>query len=339
MVACIKVLKKDAQEAKRYLMEHNMMSNNFYVQKTENSIIFPVTQNYTGPYTRLEQELTPRQSPSQAIPFKDALAKILSNEELTLAKTAHEIVGDIAIIEVPEVLEHKSKEIGEVLLQSNPQIKTVLRKAGGHEGVFRTQYMIVLAGEQTTIATYRENNCWITYDLSEMYFSARLATERKRIYEQVKEGEDVLVMFSGAAPYCCVIAKNTQANSVTGVEINPSGHEFGLQNIKKNKLKNVTLQCGDVRNIVPQLKEMYDRIIMPLPKTAEEFLDVALSVAKTNCIIHLYGFYHEEEFDKAYAEIKKYCEKYERKYNILSTTKVGQQSPRTYRICVDFQVE
>jgi tRNA (guanine37-N1)-methyltransferase len=78
---------------------------------------------------------------------------------------------------------------------------------------------------------------------------------------------------------------------------------------------------------------------MPLPKTAEEFLDVALSVAKANCIIHLYGFYHEDEFDKAYAEIKKYCTAANRTYEIISTTKVGQQSPRTYRICVDFQVE
>jgi hypothetical protein len=36
-----------------------------------------------------------------------------------------------------------------------------------------------------------------------------LSTERKRISELVKPGEKVLVMFSGAAPYVCVIAKKT----------------------------------------------------------------------------------------------------------------------------------
>jgi tRNA (guanine37-N1)-methyltransferase len=138
---------------------------------------------------------------------------------------------------------------------------------------------------------------------------------------------------------CETLACDTAAKKIVGVEINPAGHEFGLQNVKKNKLTNVELYCGDVREITPTLKQQFDRIIMPLPKTAETFLDVALAAAKKNCIIQLYGFYHEDEFEKAYTHIKNYCKAANREYTILSTTKVGQQSPRTYRICVDFQVQ
>ena len=145
-------------------------------------------------------------------------------------------------------------------------------------------------------------------------------------------------MFSGAAPYPCVLSKNTNAKHIVGVEINPEGHKFGLENVKKNKLENVDLYCGDVRAVVPTLNETYDRIIMPLPKTAEEFLDVALPVAKKGCAIHLYGFYHIDNFDKAEKEIAKYCERFNKKYKILEIVKAGQQSPQTFRICVDFKI-
>ena len=91
--------------------------------------------------------------------------------------------------------------------------------------------------------------------------------------------------------------------------------------------------------VVPKLDELFDRIIMPLPKTAEEFLDVALPVAKPGCIIHLYGFYHVDEFEKAKEEVAKYCEKFNRKYEIIEVVKAGQQAPKTFRICVDFVVE
>ena len=198
--------------------------------------------------------------------------------------------------------------------------------------------MKYLAGEDTRVAEYRENNCTLQVDVEEVYFSARLSTERKRISEKVQEGEDVLVMFSGAAPYPTVISKQTKAGSVIGVEINPAGHEYGLINIKKNKCKNVELYCGDVREVVPKLGKMFDRVIMPLPKTAEEFLDVAIPVARKGAVIHLYAFYHEDDFDKARQEIAKYCKNLHREYEIIEIAKAGQHAPRTWRICVDFKL-
>ena len=198
--------------------------------------------------------------------------------------------------------------------------------------------MKVLAGENTKVASYRENNCVIKYDIENVYFSARLSSERKRILELIKPEEEILVMFSGAAPYPCVFAKNSKAKEIIGVEINPKGHEFGLENIKKNKLNNVKLFCGDVREIVPQLHKQFDRIVMPLPKTAEEFLDITLPVAKKGATIHMYAFYHEDEFNKATDEIAKYCKAQNREFKIISVNKAGQHAPRTYRICVDFEL-
>ncbi|MCA9477869.1 MAG: class I SAM-dependent methyltransferase family protein [Nanoarchaeota archaeon] len=335
MVRSIEVDLKDAQHVKKELLEKQEINLEYRPIKENGKIYFPVTESYSGETTEkdLQESIRPK-----VLSFKEALEPILTPQELEIVKTAYDVAGNIAIIEVPLELQSKEKGIGEALLSTNPLIKTVLRKDSGHDGVFRTQDMKYLAGEETKVATYKENNCTLTFNVEEVYFSVRLSTERKRISDQVQEGENILVMFSGAAPYPCVLAKNTLAEHIVGVEINPQGHEFGLLNVKKNKLQNVELHCGDVREVVPTISWTYDRIIMPLPKTAEEFLDVALPVANKGCTIHLYGFYHEEEFDKAVAEIDKYCKAANRNYEIKEIVKCGQQSPRTYRICVDFVV-
>lgn len=340
MTRCIRVLKQEAQEAKRYVLEKNMLNHKYRVVKDENYIYFPIIDSYQGKWETCECDAQKSvREELVVIPFKEALAKILSEEELALAKTAYDVVGTIAIIEVPDELLSKDEQIGKALLDSHPYIKTVLRKDGIHQGTFRSQPMKFLAGVDTHIGEYKENNCRLRVDVQDVYFSARLSTERKRIAQQIKEGEEVLVMFSGVAPYPCVFAKQTLAKHVVGVEINPTGHKLGLENIKLNKVsEKVDLYCGDVREVVPTLQQSFDRIIMPLPKTAEEFLDVALAVAKPNAIIHLYAFYHEDDFDKAKQEIKKYCERANRTYEILEVVKAGQHAPRTYRICVDIQL-
>jgi tRNA (guanine37-N1)-methyltransferase len=337
MVECIKIKLQNAEKVKNELLEKKEIDLEHRPLRENGFIYFPV-KNYSGKEKILNKELEIHKRRLSAIPFKEALKKVLTTKEMKLAKTAYEVVGGIAIIEIPEELKDKSKLIAETLLKSNKQLTTVVKKASGHEGVFRTQKMTVLAGENTKVASYRENNCVIKYDIENVYFSARLSSERKRILELIKPEEEILVMFSGAAPYPCVFAKNSKAKEIIGVEINPKGHEFGLENIKKNKIKNVKLYCGDVRTIVPQLQKQFDRIVMPLPKTAEEFLDITLPVAKKGATIHMYAFYHEDEFSKATDEIKKYCEAQNRKFEILSINKAGQHAPRTYRICVDFKL-
>ncbi len=49
---------------------------------------------------------------------------------------------------------------------------------------------------------------------------------------------------------------------------------------------------GDARKIVyDQLSGVADRVIMNLPETAHEFIDVACNAIKSSCgIIHYYGF-------------------------------------------------
>jgi tRNA (guanine37-N1)-methyltransferase len=78
---------------------------------------------------------------------------------------------------------------------------------------------------------------------------------------------------------------------------------------------------------------------MPLPKGAENYLDLALKFIKKNGVVHFYDFLHENEFSKAYDKIEKACKKSNKKCRILNTAKCGQYAPGFYRICVDFGVK
>ncbi len=283
-----------------------------------------------------------KQSPRN---WKDALVLLLDEKELQEAKTAYDILGSIAIIEVPKSLKKKAKLIARTLLDVNPKLKTILMKAGQHSGTFRTQKLKYLAGEKTKVCEYKENGTRLRFNVEKTYFSARLSTERKRIAEQVKDNEDVLVMFSGAAPYVCVIGRNTKAKTITGVEINPKAHKYALENVKLNKLKNSFL----IRKNVHKLKNkdfekisapvVFDRIAMPLPKTADEFLNDTFKFSKKGTIIHLYDFLHESEFKEVEQKIFVAAKKANINVKILKFTKCGQYSPRKYRVCVDFVVE
>jgi len=84
---------------------------------------------------------------------------------------------------------------------------------------------------------------------------------------------------------------------------------------------------------------VFDRILMPLPKGGEYFLDLALKYIKNKGIIHFYDFLHEDEFYKAEEKVKSACKKHKKNFKILKTTKCGQYSPRFYRVCVDFLVD
>lgn len=166
----------------------------------------------------------------------------------------------------------------------------------------------------------------------------RLATERKRIIGQVRDGEEILVMFSGVGPYSIGIAKNKKPKEIYSVEINPIACKYQKENILLNKIKNIHLFKGDVKKIVPKLNKKFDRILMPLPRGAESFLGTALKAAKKNAIIHFYDFLHEDEFSKADEKIAKACKLAKKKYKILNLVKCGQFGPAIYRVCVDFKI-
>ncbi len=331
----VKVPLKKAEAAKNSLIKKGIIERGYLIFKEKEFIYLPVKERFKTGFSFADKKFEKIEKPKT---LREALEGKLTEKELFELKTAFDVVGEIAILEIDDELRKKEKIIGKALLATTPNIKTVLRKEGSHTGEFRAQKMKFLAGRNTKETVHKELGVKLKLNVEKVYFSPRITTERKRIMELVKPGEDVLVMFSGAGPYVCVIAKNTKAKSVYGVEINPDAHKYALENAKENWLYNVRLFLGDVRKVVPKLNKKFDRILMPLPKSGENFLDTALGAAKEKAVIHFYDFLDDRDIPKkAYEKVKKACERNKRKCRILGFVRCGQLAPRAFRVCVDFE--
>jgi len=250
----LKTSLKEAEKVKKYLLNKNIFNKECEIVKDKIFIYFPINEKKDlkkkFPFTEFTEKKLKK---THKITIADLLEGKLTKKELSLVPSAFDTIGNIIILEIKQGLVKKEKIVAEALLKLNKNIKTVSKKIGIHGGVFRTQKLKILAGERKKQTTYIENGVKIRLDVEKVYFSPRLSNERKRIMKLVKPGESILVMFSGCGPYPLVLAKNTKAKEIYGVEINPVAHKYSLENIKLNKISNIYFYCGDVKDILPKL--------------------------------------------------------------------------------------
>ncbi len=272
--------------------------------------------------------------------LRDALKGNLPDKEIALVPRAFDIVGDVAIIEIPEKLYRRRKEIAEGIVRTHPRVRTVCHKRGERGGEYRISDLEVIKGRGTE-TVHLEHGCRFKVDVRKAYFSVREATERERIARLVRPGENVLVMFSGVCPSPINYSRlQPEIGHAWGVELNPDAHRYALENVVLNKVQDkVTPICGDVREEVPRLALKFDRITMPLPKAAHMFLDVAVAALKDGGTIH---FYHVDREDDPYAEAVRLAgeaaEAAGKKARILDKMKVLPYGPRVWKVCVEFSV-
>jgi tRNA (guanine37-N1)-methyltransferase len=251
--------------------------------------------------------------------LREALSKKLTKKEMENLKTSFDIIGDIAIIEVPPKLVKKQKIIAETLMKIHNNVKTVLKKGSERKGELRLRNLKYMAGRKSTVTLHTEFGCKYKLDVKKTYFSPRESTERNRIADLVKKGETVLVMFAGIAPFSILIAKRKDVD-VYSVELNKDAHRYAKDNIHLNHVASkVEVVNGDVRKVCKSYYSACTRVIMPLPKEGYKFLDVAFKCVKPKGIIHFYFAGSIEEGEK---HIKKVADKLNRKVTIKKRTRV-----------------
>ncbi len=321
----------EAEKIRRILLKKFVYDSTRLTLKEDNYIYFPILKKVRG-ITCVEKKL---QKHWRDTDIHSILEGKIPKKLLELVPRALDIIGDIAIIELHEELKDYYNLVGNAVMLANKQVKVVCRKAGFFEGEYRTRKLEIIAGEKRKETTYTESGVRIKLNVETCYFSPRLSSERIRIARLVRPKESVLVMFSGVGPYTLVIAKHAKPKEIYAIEINPEAHKYALENLQKNHFKNIHIYKGDVNKVLPKLKKKFDRIIMPLPMDAAEFLPLALSYSKKGAIIHLYDF--ENEKDISELPKKKVKEKV-KKCRILRIVKCGQYSPGKYRICIDIKL-
>ncbi|NYZ77337.1 class I SAM-dependent methyltransferase family protein [Candidatus Micrarchaeota archaeon] len=333
----MKVPRKKAEEARRKIVSGGIYAEGYKAFHDEQHVYFPVLHAVEG-YGTIEME---GEKFERVKGLRELLAGILTDEELENLVTSYDLVGDIAIIEIPDELESKQKQIADAVLKTNKRLKVVAKKLGRVDSEFRVRPLKAIAGENRTETTYVEHGCRMRLDVAKVYFSIRLSNERKRIAELVKPGEHILALFAGVGPFPLVIAKKQPNTNIVAIELNPEGVRYMRENVRLNKNKNITVESGDAREIVfGKYRGFADRILMPLPRSAETFLDVAFAGARDGCMVHIYNF---APIENPYADIEKRiaeeAKKAGAKAEIVNRKIVRPYAPKIVQVVVDFRIK
>ncbi|MDI9620111.1 MAG: class I SAM-dependent methyltransferase family protein [Candidatus Nezhaarchaeota archaeon] len=251
-------------------------------------------------------------------------------------------VGDVVIVELPPELAEHEKLIAEAILAVHKNIRSVYAKTGAVGGTFRVRPLKLIGGEDKSVTVHREHGAMLVVDVKNVYFSPRLATERKRVAEQVLDGEVVVDLFSGVGPFAIQIALRKKA-LVYAIELNPIAYECLVKNVKLNNLKGkVVTFLGDAREVVENnVVRTADRVIMNLPERAVDYIDVALKALRGRGILHLYLFEREEDYEARVKEkvLRKVEENGWKVVDIPYVGLVKQVAPRQWHVAVDVEVQ
>jgi len=218
---------------------------------------------------------------------EEGLRALFDTHEKRLSPPArHELIGGIA------VLQDSDRAVAADLLGSRPGIHTVLATTSDVQGEYRTRDFEVLAGVPTTRTRVLEYGHRFTVDLSEAYFSPRLATERQRVLHQMGELETVLDMFAGVGPFA--ITMSTSARLVVSCDINPAAVILMKENCLENHCTNVMPVLADSGRLSKMVPWKFDRVVMNLPLHAPQFLDEAFRLCRPGGTIHFYALVSTE---------------------------------------------
>ena len=349
---CLKVPKIYGEKTIILADELEINNRELEIQKDADFVYIPLLrrprENELTSFTKQVSELQLltrlfRERKKRAKTFVELLEGRLTPHELASLPRAVDIVGDIAIIEIPRELKRHGKIIGEAVLQLHTNVRTVLSKAGAVSGTYRTREFTVIAGEQRTVTVHREHGCKYYVDVAKVYFSPRLSYEHKRIASLVQEGETVVDLFAGVGPFAVLIARNHENVMVHAVDVNPFAVELLKKNLRLNRVENrVYPILGEAREIARnRLGGVADRVIMNLPEKAIEYVDAACKTLKTSDgIIHFYSFVKAEEkpetlqlrFTKAVENCGRKAEK------ILSVRTVRETAPHEWQVALDAKI-
>ena len=347
----IKVRKKHAQKLKKYLTEIEIIDFSLKPKNFENHIIFPILKlpslkermkilTKGKSISIIKEKFAPQKK--KPLSLREALEKKLTRKELDSLITSFNVLGNTAIIEIPDVLKNKQKIIAKTLLEINKNIESVCKISSAHSGKYRTQKVTRLAGKKLSNVFYKESGSVFEIELGKVFFSPRLSTERIRISKLIKKNEIIGALFAGVGPYPIIFAKKSKMKKAYAVELNPNAVALMKSNVKLNKTESkIEIFKGDVKKAVSKhLKGKCDRVVMPLPKGAEHFLkDAFIALKPKGGVIHFYQFADKNEpYKKPFEIIKETSFQMKKKTRILRKAKVRSFSPSKIQVVIDIKV-
>ena len=272
--------------------------------------------------------------------LKEALSDLFTKEEISFLSSAFDVIGDIAIIKIPEELENRESDIADQILLRMKNVRTVLKQASNVDGEFRTRGVKFIAGERKFETVYKESGCLFKVNVATVYFSPRLSTERERIASLVLDGEHIFNMFAGLGTFSIIAAKKKKC-TVESVDKNPEAISYANESLNLNKKLKGTVNpiLADAQEFARNHPLAFDRILMPLPEKSFEFLSTAFDSAKPDATIHYYTHVSQEYFeDDSWIERHLGEAHLGRNYSVKNWKRVREVGPRFIQAVADIVV-
>ena len=241
----------------------------------------------------------------------------------------------------------KYKKIGDILILDNGytgndfeelsqrhNVKTVM-KIDHIQGSKREPVCKVLYGSETETIN-KENGCLFKLDLTKVMWSKGNNNERLRIAKLVEDGETVIDMFAGIGYFSIPIGVHADAREVIAIEINPNSYHYLCENIRLNKLDNITPILGDCMDVTPGYKA--DRIIMGYVKTTHHYLKAAIGSLNEGGILHYHETVPEKLMDTRPLE-RIISEADGREVELLKLNKIKKYSPGVWHVVADARID
>lgn len=302
---CLKIPKKKGEEVRNKLLEDELLYKDGKIETTDKHIFLPIKEDAVNKLSDLENfdyEIVKKDIEERKKVERDYKKRVdIPEEKREYLPSSYDIIGEIALLKIPEDIIDYRFEIGKAILETHKNLKSVFLDKGV-KGQFRIRDLENLAGENNTETVHKEHGSEMLVDVENAYFSPRLATERWRVVNCVNDGEVVLDMFAGVGPYTVLIGNNIRVKHIHSIDLNPDAVKYLTKNVQKNDLQDiVTVHEGDAEKISPDLS--CDRVIMNLPHSTKSFIDPALSAIKSRGIIHYYEILEEDDEERRREEV------------------------------------
>jgi len=328
----VAVPKAKAEEVRLRLLAMGLLRKGVSVAREGETIFLPLTAEADVGYPIVEREFREAFTPVRS--YKD-VARVPQDLK-PLLPTSFDVVGDIALIKIPDALAAFEGEIADAILRANSAVKVVAADEGV-KGELRVRELRVLAGPERTETVHREHGLAYAVDVARAYFSPRLGTERLRVAEQVQPGEAVVDLFAGVGPYAILIAKRRQPRIVYAFDANPEAIRHLEENVRRNRAAGVEPRQGDALALLAAV-EPPDRVIVDYPQNPEPAYSVAVSRVLPNGTIHYYEILEEAERQDREEWLLRTARSLDRGAGIAATREVHGWSPTKKLFAFDLHI-
>lgn len=185
----------------------------------------------------------------------DILQAILPEHLLHESPSGFAQAGHVAHVNLRNEFKEFGPLIGQVIMDKNPTVKTVVDKLDTINNKFRVFDMNLLAGDDNYLVEQHESGCKFRFDFSTAFWNSRLNTEHERLITQFQPGDVVADVFAGVGPFAVPAAKKSVF--VLGNDLNPESYKYLTENATINNslqyLKTFNLDGRDFIRLSPQL--------------------------------------------------------------------------------------